>query len=236
MLCRYIFYHKKYAVHVLLKESLDLLKILTKKELFMKKVFIPFVLIFGFMFTNTAKATLILSLDTPTQQHRLGDLVSVKIMVDGLGDGIGLSLGAFDINIAFDMSALSFAGYNLFDDLGDLNFFEAVDDSLGDLGGGIVNIEESSYISNEDLWEFQPPSFAIAELFFTVVTAPSISQISVDGAVFFDVNGDLINITGVNNTSITAVPSPASSMLMGLGLIVLFIRKNIFHKESTELN
>ena len=202
----------------------------------MKKVAIPFVLVIGFMFASMANSTIIVSLDTPAQNHTIGDLVSVNLMVDGLGHGVPLSLSSFDINVAFDMSALSFAGYNLFDDLGDVNFFQALDSSLGDLGGGIVNISEVSFLSNFDLWNFQPGSFAIAELFFTVVAAPTNSQISVDGAVFFDVNGDLINITGVNNASIITVPSPVSSMLMGLGLLVLLVRKNIIHQVSTDLN
>ncbi|REL28082.1 hypothetical protein DXX93_16945 [Thalassotalea euphylliae] len=192
----------------------------------MKKVVTPLVLILNFMFASMAQANVILSLDTAPQDAALGDTVSVNLSIDGLGDGVPLSLSSFDINIAFDTSALSFAGYNLFDGLGDLSLFEAEDFSLGDLGGGIANISELSFLTNVDLWAFQPASFTLAELLFTVDAVPSSSDISVNGAVLFDTNGDLINVVGVNNTSITAVPAPAISILMGLGLFVLFTRKH----------
>ncbi|MFD2167160.1 cohesin domain-containing protein [Thalassotalea euphylliae] len=195
----------------------------------MKKVVFPLLLMFSLLFANVSKANVILTLDTPAQDAALGDLVAVSLMIDGLGDGVPLSLSSFDVNIAFDSSSLSFAGYNLFGGLGNLDFFEAFDTSFGDLGGGLVNISEISFLSNVDLWSFQPGSFALAELFFTVDAVPSASNVSIDGAVLFDVNGDLINITGVNNTSITAVPNPAMSMLMGLGLLVLLTRKKMGH-------
>lgn len=191
----------------------------------MKKVVTPLVFAISFLFATVANANVILSLDPDIQDSGLGDLVSVNLMIDGLGDGVPLSLAAFDINVAFDTSSLSFAGYNLFDGLGDVDFFEALDTSWGDLGGGLVNISEVSLLSNFDLWDFQAGSFALAELFFTVDAVPSTSAISIDGAVLADVNGDAINVIGVNNASVTAVPNPANTLLMGLGLFVLFVRK-----------
>jgi len=200
----------------------------------MKKVVTPFVFVISLMFANMANANVILSLDPDMQDASLGDLVSVNLMIDGLGDGVPLSLAAFDINVAFDDSALSFAGYNMFDHLGvastdPFDFLaDAWDSSFGDLGGGLVNLSEVSYLSNFDLWDFQPGSFAIAELLFTVDVVPSNSLISIDGAVLNDVNGDLINVIGVNDATITAVPTPANALLMCLGLFVLFVRKK-FH-------
>lgn len=194
----------------------------------MKKLVTPIVFVISFMFASIANANIILSLDPTTQDATLNDLVSINLMIDGLGDGVPLSLSSFDINVAFDTSSLSFAGYNLFDGLGDLNLFQAVDTSFGDLGGGLVNIAEISFLSNFELWDFQPGSFILAELFFTVDTVPSSSDISIDDAILFDVNGDLINITDINNASITAVSSPANSMLMSLGLLVLLVRKRLF--------
>jgi len=191
----------------------------------MKKVVTPFVFMISFLFASITHANVILSLDPSAQDAALGDTVAVNLMIDGLGDGVPLSLSSFDINVAFDASSLSFAGYNLFDQLGDLNFFEAYDSSFGDLGGGLVNISEISFLSNIELWNTQASSFSLAELFFTVDAVPSSSQVTIDNAVLFDTNGDLINITQVNNASITAVPNPANSLLMALALAVLLVRQ-----------
>lgn len=190
----------------------------------MKKVVTRLMLIISLMYTSVASANVILTLDTAAEDALLGDVVSVDLTIAGLGDGVPLSLSSFDIYIGFDNSALSFAGYNLFDGLGDLTFFEADDFSFGDIGGGLINLAEVSYLSNFELWDFQPPSFTIAELLFTVETAPSMSDITIADALLFDTNGDFINIIGANNTSIAAVPTPASSILMGLGLLALFAR------------
>lgn len=195
----------------------------------MRKLVAPFIFIISFMFTSITSANVILSLDPTTQNATLGETLSVNLMIDGLGDGVPLSLSSFDIDLAFDNSALSFTGYNLFDGLGDIDLFGAIDSSFGDLGGGIVNIAEVSFLTNFELWDFQPGSFVLAELFFAVDAVPSSSQVSVDGAVLFDVNGDLINIAGINNATINTVPSPANSMLMGLGLAVLLVRRKIAH-------
>lgn len=196
----------------------------------MKKVVTRLVLVISFMFTSMANANVILSLDPSTQALHQGDVVSVTLMIDSLGDFQALSLSSFDINLAFDTSALSFTGYNLFNDLGDLDFFEAFDESFGDLGGGIVNIAEISFLSNFELWNFQPGSFALAELFF-VADAAVISAISIDGAVLFDVNGDIINISGANSASVNAVPTPATSILMALGLLTMFVRQK-YHSSG----
>ncbi|MGH9460678.1 MAG: hypothetical protein ACRD1X_05645, partial [Vicinamibacteria bacterium] len=43
---------------------------------------------------------------TPVQSLSLGDAASVDIFVSGLGNGTALSLGAFDLDVAFDPAIL----------------------------------------------------------------------------------------------------------------------------------
>jgi hypothetical protein len=192
------------------------------------KVVNRLVLAVSFMFASMANANVILSLDPATQTTNIGDLVTVSVMIDGLGDGVPLSLSAYDLDIAFDSSALSFVGYGLFDDLGGV--IDALDLSWGEWTPGVINIAELSFLSNFDLWDFQPGSFTLAELFFTVDTAVT-SAIAFAYADLQDVNGDTINIIGVNTASITGtnpVPAPAALTLMSLALLTIFIRKKYY--------
>jgi hypothetical protein len=180
----------------------------------------------SFMFASVANANVILSLDPVDQEANIGEMVAVNVMISGLGDGVPLSLATFDIDVAFDTSALSFAGYNLGSELG-ADFFASDDFSLGTDGFGgpsAVNIAEFSYLSNEDLWDFQPGSFALAELFFTVIAEAGTSALAFSFADLTDVNGDTVNIIGVNDASVT-VSTPATLSLMGLALLGMFTRQ-----------
>ena len=197
----------------------------------MKKVVTNFVFAVCFIFTSIANANVILSLDPATQTTDTGDIVSVTVMIDGLGDYVPLSLASFNLDVVFDTSALSFTGYSLFDELGVVDFFDPLADaedwSWGEYAPGVVNLAEISYLSNFDLWDLQPASFALAELFFSV-DAPVTSEIAFNYAELVDVNGDAINVIEVNNASITGitpVPEPGTTLLMGLALMTLCIRK-----------
>ncbi|MEP1447219.1 MAG: hypothetical protein ABJK37_14035 [Paraglaciecola sp.] len=189
------------------------------------------VLAVSFMFASMANANVILSLDPTTQTSPGGELISVTLRIDGLGNEVPLSLSAFDIDLKYDMSALAFAGYNLFDDLGVVGpigtLADAEDWSWGEFAPGFINIAEVSYLDTFDLWDFQPGGFALAELFFTSIK-PATSAISIVYADLTDAGGspDPINVIGVNNASIE-VPAPAALTLMGLALLTMFGRQKI---------
>jgi len=203
----------------------------------MKKVVTRFVFVFTFMFASMANANLILSLDPATQVSNPGDVVSVTVMIDGLGDFTPLSLSAFYFDIVYDTSALTFVSYNLFDNLGDIIFFDAEDwsggeyDSNGVYNPGFVNIYEFSWLTD---FNFQPGSFALAELFFTI-DALAINQTTflsfrdvelVDGT--FAANPIFVE---EKNASI-AVPTPATSALMVLALLTLFVRQKYYSSNT----
>jgi len=177
----------------------------------------------SFMFASIANANVILSLDPTTQTSPGGELISVTLRVDGLGDGVPLSLAAYDIYMEFDASALSFAGYNLFGDLG--GAADADDLSFGEFAPGLINIAEFSYLDSFDLWNFQPGGFALAELFFNSIK-PATSAISIVFAELIDAGGspDPINVIGLNNASIE-VPAPTALSLMGLALLTMLVRQ-----------
>jgi hypothetical protein len=187
------------------------------------KVVNRLVLAVSFMFASLANANVILSLDPATQSSPGGELISVTLRIDGLGDGVPLSLAAYDMDIEFDSSALSFAGYGMFDGLG--GPLDADDLSWGEYAPGIINVAEISYLDTFDLWDFQPDGFALVELFFTPLKNAT-SDISIVFAELFDASGsvDPINVIGVNNASVE-VPAPGTIMLMGLGLLAMVVRQ-----------
>ena len=191
------------------------------------KVVTRLVLAFSFMFTSLANAEVILSIDPATQSDTPGSTVSMMIRIDGLGDGVPQSLSSFDIDVEFDTSVLSFAGYNLFDDLGDISNVEADDFSFGEYAAGVVNVSELSYLSTFDLWDFQPGGFALAELLFTINpnATKTTTDVSFTYASLLDGEGFLLNnFGGVRNASVS-VPAPATVLMMGIALVALSFRK-----------
>jgi hypothetical protein len=196
------------------------------------KVFIQIVFAVSFMFATNANANAVLSLDPANQDSTIGSVVSVNVMIDGLGNFDPLTLAAFDLNIGFDTSALSFVGYNMFDGLGvaSTNYFdlsaEAYDSSAGEVAPGVIHIGELSWLEHFQLNPIQPGSFALAELLFTVnaeVTS-AISFLAWD-LVNSAGNAGTINVIEINNATVTGVPAPATLTLLGLGILTMLVRQ-----------
>ena len=177
---------------------------------------------------HTAAVTL--SLQPVSQTAMPGDTVTLDLVIDGLGDFAPDSLGAFDIDIAYDTSVLTFIDYTLGPGLGAL-LTEALDFSLGD-SGGTVNIAELSLLENDDvssyfcippyLDEIQPGSFTLASLDFTVdVLDPGASTIVAIDTVnaLGDGFGHALTVESTTDAVISAIPVPAAIWLFGSGLI-----------------
>jgi hypothetical protein len=146
-----------------------------------------------------------------------GDSVSLDLVVSGLGDFAPDSLGAFDISIGFDATALFFTGYSLGDLLGDVGAAEAIDAS-GGAAGGTVNVAEVSLLSALSLDALQPGAFSVATLNFDVMDlAPgAVAELSIlAGAVLADTSGNSISVTGQESGSVIgAVPIPGTGSLL----------------------
>ena len=149
-----------------------------------------------------------------------GDSISFDLVISDLGSFSPDSLGAFDISIGFDASVLSFASYDLGGFLGDINLFEAVDASSGDIGGA-VNVAEVSLLSAIDLDALQPDEFTLATLNFNVINlaAGAVSQLSVlSGAVLADADGASLLATTSGPASVHGIPVPGTLFLLAAGL------------------
>jgi hypothetical protein len=144
-----------------------------------------------------------------------GDTVALDLVVSGLGDFSADSLGAFDITVGFDASALTFNSYSLGYLLGDVSLSEALDGSAGDIGGGI-NVTEVSLLSVLDLDALQPDSFILATLNFDVTNlAPGTStELAVlQGPILADAFGAQLTVEGLGSASISNVPVSGTLLL-----------------------
>jgi len=146
-----------------------------------------------------------------------GDSISIDLLIRNLGND---SLGAFDISVGFDTSALSFTGYSLGNSLGSVPLLEAIDASAGAMGGA-VNVAEVSLLSALDLDTLQPASFVLATLNFNVInlTGGAVTQLSVlSGPVLGDAFGAPIEVTGLGSASIASIPVPGTLVLLSAAI------------------
>ena len=165
----------------------------------------------------------LLSVQPDTTFAANGDLVSLDIVVSGLGNFGPDSLGAFDVFMGYDATVLSFSGYSLNNLLGDLGG-QAIDSSAGDLGGS-VNIAEVSLLAAAMLDALQPDEFIMASLNFDVLDLAigATTELSIlPGAVLSSAFGQPLSVTGGLSATIegrAAVPLMGTLWLLLGGFI-----------------
>jgi len=162
----------------------------------------------------------LIGLQPATTFANTGDSISLDLVISDLGSFSPDSLGAFDISVGFDASALSFTSYSLGDFLGDVDIAEAIDASGGDLGGA-VNVAEVSLLSALALDTLQPGSFILATLNFNVIDLEvgMETQLSVQpGFVLADAFGFVLSATASGPASVqggsSSVPVPGTLLLL----------------------
>ena len=184
----------------------------------------------GALTLASAAQALMLSISPTPQDGMPGDTVVFDLVASGLGAFGAPSIGDFDLILKFDPAALSFEGYTLGSDLGDPSFFEAIDDSLGDLGGGLVDLAEVSLLLPIELDILQDDSFMLAMLEFKVATLAvgdethisfeTINAIG-DGLGNPFIIDDIGTARGTIRNPNTQVPAPATALLFLVGLAAL---------------
>lgn len=152
-----------------------------------------------------------------SQSVSVGSTTTVDLIISGLGDGVGPSLGTFDLDISFDPSVLGFSGatfgnqLDLFG-LGDINAITP--------GADAVNLFELSLESAVDLDILQMDSFILATLSFNALGSGSL-PLTISVNALGDSIGDPLqaDLVAGNIRSVGAVPEPASLPLMGIGML-----------------
>ena len=169
---------------------------------------------------NPSQAALV-GLDPGSVAAGDGEVLSLDLVISGLGEFAPDSLGAFDVSVGFDVGALSFTSYSLGSLLGDIGLLEAIDASFGDLGG-VINLAEVSLLAAASLDALQSSEFVLATLNFEVIDLAegSITELLVQSSpVLADGFGARIDVTGVGRAVVegrTSIPLP--------GTLVLFMR------------
>lgn len=152
--------------------------------------------------------------------------VDVSLVISGLGDGVAPALGAFDLNLAFDTSVLTYDSVTFGDSgLGNqlaLNV-PSVDGDSFDAGLGVLNLFSVSLDSVSDLESLQAGSFVLASLHFTAsglgLSGLTLSDIILSDAVGADLIADTIRGGSVEVTRGTATVPDAGMVFPGVFLL-----------------
>jgi hypothetical protein len=167
----------------------------------------------------------VVGLSPPIQQASNGETLTFDLSITGLGDFAPESLGAFELDVNYDPTRLSFLSYSLGTLLGDTDLDEAIDGSVGDPEAvGAVNLVEISLLDTADLIDLQPSSFLLATLDFFVdyLPAGASTTLAPDNVTILNAQADPspIDLTGTIDAVVAGsqVPAPGVLSLMALGL------------------
>lgn len=156
-----------------------------------------------------------------------GEVVSLDLVISGLGFEQAPSLGDFDIDLGFDPAALDFVDYTLGGMLGQPGTLQAIDVSFGLFAPGGVNVAEVSLLPAALLDVTQPDSFVLATLDFLITGLGVGARTTVSIDLVFalgDGLGDPIAVDATNDAMFTGavtIPLPGAFGLFVSALALL---------------
>jgi len=148
----------------------------------------------------------------------VGQVLQLELRISDLAPGE--TVGVFDLGVGFDTAKFAFASFSLGSELGALGL-DAWDLGSG-LASGSVRLAELSFL--DDL-SAQPGAFTLATLNFTALNAGP-ADFGFTDVTLGDAWGNALAATTVGTSvAISAVPEPASYLLLAAGLAAIGIRR-----------
>ena len=173
--------------------------------------------------SSGVSAAILLSPTPSTQTIALGGLTTIDLRIAGLGAGVAPSLGAYDVDLMFDPSVLSFVSATFGDGVlgNQLDLFGLGSVSFLTPSTGMVNLFELSLDTSADLDALQADAFVLASLSFSGLSGGT-SPIGLSVNALGDADGApvaaSISTGSVVVTPSTAIPEPATYALMLAGI------------------
>jgi hypothetical protein len=174
-------------------------------------------------------SSIVVSFEPVSQTVFVGQSASVDLVVSGLEPGV--SVGSFDLFVAFDPTIVgaSDAVFGLY--LGDPSAFEALTRTDFISVFGEVEVAEDSLLSPSALTALQDPvrstGFVLATLTFAAL-APGVSPLRIELGIAADQNGTALDVIGgAGSITVLPVPEPdaVALMVLGIGLVLRGLEK-----------
>ena len=160
-----------------------------------------------------------LSIDPAATGAVPGESVSLDVTISGLGNTSPPSLGAFELDLLFDNSIISFNSVTFGNQL-DISGFGSITGVAP--GVGTVNIFEVSLDTPADLNSSQLASFTLATFSFTASSLGT-SPLTIGRVDLSDADGFVITPDSINGAKVDVVPEPSTFALLGIGLVCVVI-------------
>ena len=180
----------------------------------MTKVRVLTTILLSLFFATSAAANITLTIKPAVQTVPLGNTVDVAVNVSGLSEMTAPSMGAYDLDVLFDPSILSFHSIAFVSQL-DLSIQGSVRD-YDDSTMGVLNAYEVSLESTLNLNSSQSGNFDLFTLTFDTL-AQGFSNLDISVTALGDAGGMPL-FCDVIGARISVIPAPTAFMLGGLGL------------------